>query len=232
MCARAYTFSCVVVSSCLQPNCDINAKDDSGLTALHIAVHEGHTKMVERLVGYGADLNCTTEEGNTPLHLTLGRNTMLPPSHLTPEIMKVRSYFLLHSKFEFEEHRFHSVSNLSRVQGYMYVYTYLCLALSVTEFTCICSLIHVSGFTCSCIHCSCIHCHGNTHVHAAPVQVKEELDEMCGKNTLSPNVVVAMFLVREGASIRIKNKQGFTPLQARAPDVAELIVNYAVQHIK
>lgn len=92
--------------------------------------------------------------------------------------------------------------------------------------------MHVSGFTCSCIHCSCIHCHGNTHVHAAPVQVKEELDEMCGKNTLSPNVVVAMFLVREGASISIKNKRGFTPLQARAPDVVELIVNYAVQHIK
>ena len=69
----------------------ISAKDDSNLTALHLAVHEGHTKMVERLVGYGADLNCTTEEGNTPLHLALGRNTMLPPSHLTPEIMKVRS---------------------------------------------------------------------------------------------------------------------------------------------
>lgn len=106
MCTCVYTFSCVVILSCLQPNCDINAKDDSGLTALHIAVHEGHTKMVERLVGYGADLNCTTEEGNTPLHLTLGRNTMLPPSHLTPEIMQVRSYFLLHGNFEFEEHDF------------------------------------------------------------------------------------------------------------------------------
>ena len=61
------------------------------------------------------------------------------------------------------------------------------------------------------------------------MQVKEELDRMCGKNILSPNVVVAMFLVREGASIHIKNKRGFTPLQARAPDVIELIVNYAVQ---
>lgn len=61
------------------------------------------------------------------------------------------------------------------------------------------------------------------------MQVKEELDRTCGKNTLSPNVVVAMFLVQEGADIRIKNKRGFTPLQARPPDVIELIVNYAVQ---
>lgn len=72
-----------------QPNCDVNVKDTDGLTALHIAAHEGYPAMVERLVGYGADLSSTTSDGNTPLHLTLGRNTMIAPSELSPRILEV-----------------------------------------------------------------------------------------------------------------------------------------------
>ena len=72
-----------------QPNCDVNVKDTDGLTALHIAAHEGYPAMVERLVGYGADLSSTTSDGNTPLHLTLGRNTMIAPSALSPRILEV-----------------------------------------------------------------------------------------------------------------------------------------------
>ena len=74
----------------LQPECDINARTNNRLTALHIAVHEGHVKLVERLVGFGADLNITTSDGNTALHLALGRNTMAMPTEESPKIKAVR----------------------------------------------------------------------------------------------------------------------------------------------
>lgn len=75
----------------LQPQCDIDARTKNRLTALHIAVHEGHVKVVERLVGFGADLNITTADGNTVLHLALGRNTMATPTEDSPKIKAVRS---------------------------------------------------------------------------------------------------------------------------------------------
>lgn len=75
----------------LQPECDINARTNNRLTALHIAVHEGHVKLVERLVGFGADLNITTSDGNTALHLALGRDTMATPTEESPKIKAVRS---------------------------------------------------------------------------------------------------------------------------------------------
>ena len=85
----------MVEASCIltphQPSCDVNAKDSGDLTPLHIAAHEGYPVMVERLVGYGADLNSTTE-GTTCLHLTLGRSSMAAPSELSPRILEVHTY--------------------------------------------------------------------------------------------------------------------------------------------
>ena len=49
-------------------------------------------KMVERLVGFGANLNKTTDDGNTALHITLGRNNMAPPTDETPKIKAVRVF--------------------------------------------------------------------------------------------------------------------------------------------
>ena len=65
------------------------------LTPLHIAVHEGHVRIVERLVGFGADLNVATKEGNTALHLALGRKIMSEPDERTPFIKKVIKFILL-----------------------------------------------------------------------------------------------------------------------------------------
>ena len=47
-------------------------------------------KVVERLVGFGADLNKTTDDGNTALHIALGRNNMALPTDETPKIKAVR----------------------------------------------------------------------------------------------------------------------------------------------
>ena len=72
-----------------QPSCDVNIKVPEELTALHIAAHKGHTLMVERLVGYAADINAADSDGNTPLHLALGCRTMATPSTLSPRILEV-----------------------------------------------------------------------------------------------------------------------------------------------
>ena len=62
--------------------------------------------------------------------------------------------------------------------------------------------------------------------------MKRELDLLCGPDTLKPNVIVGVFLVREGANIHALNKQGLHPLSVRPPDVAQLVNSYAAIHTK
>ena len=52
-------------------------------TALYIAASEGHTRCVEALVGYGADVTITNAEGKSPLHQVLQLQNMKPLSEWT-----------------------------------------------------------------------------------------------------------------------------------------------------
>ena len=61
-----------------------------GQTALHMAVHQGHARIVERLVGYGIDLNLRDSDGDTALHIALARQTIDVLSSETPQLNKVR----------------------------------------------------------------------------------------------------------------------------------------------
>jgi len=47
---------------------DVNAKDNSGDTPLHIAAFERHTEIAELLIAKGADVNAKDKDDNTPLH--------------------------------------------------------------------------------------------------------------------------------------------------------------------
>ncbi|CAI8033704.1 E3 ubiquitin-protein ligase MIB2 [Geodia barretti] len=127
------------------PSCEVNVDDTDGLTSLHLAAHGGETAMLERLVGYGADLNCATREGNTALHFTLARKNMAAPSPLSPHIL----------------------------------------------------------------------------------EVKKELDQLCGQDILQPEVVVGVFLVREGAKVHAANRLGLHPLTLQPPDVVQLFTRYS-----
>ena len=65
---------------------------DRGQTALIVAVHQGYTRIVEKLVGYGADLNVSDADGDTALHLALVRETIASITVDTPEMDKVRLF--------------------------------------------------------------------------------------------------------------------------------------------
>lgn len=59
-------------------------------TALHLAVHQGHSRIVERLVGFGIDINAIDRNGDTALHTALIRDAVDALSADTPQLKKVR----------------------------------------------------------------------------------------------------------------------------------------------
>ena len=81
------TCTCV----CLQENCNLNATNTVPMqTALHIAAHEGYTRVIERLIGYGADPNVSDMSGNTPLSDVIrNRAVITTPSEDSPQTLQV-----------------------------------------------------------------------------------------------------------------------------------------------
>ena len=60
------------------------------LTPLHLAAHEGYTRIIERLIGYGADPNVADTDGNTPLNVVIANSdTVKAPSDDCPQTQKV-----------------------------------------------------------------------------------------------------------------------------------------------
>ena len=68
----------------------MNLKNDLQRTALHMASVEGQAHVIERLVGYGADVNVQDIDGNTALNITLIKKSTQPLSSNTPQMNKVR----------------------------------------------------------------------------------------------------------------------------------------------
>lgn len=52
----------------LQKGCNPNKKTRKKSTVLHLAAHLGHTKIVEHLINYSANINEKDTFGETPLH--------------------------------------------------------------------------------------------------------------------------------------------------------------------
>ena len=75
----------------MQDGCDIDVVNNDNSTALHIAVATGHSRIIERLVGFGCGLSLQDKGGDTPLHLALQRDTADALSAETPQLMKVTS---------------------------------------------------------------------------------------------------------------------------------------------
>ena len=60
-------------------------------TPLHAVAIEGHSQVIERLVGCGAELNSVDIDGNTPLHIVLVKKNAKPATVKTPQLSKVES---------------------------------------------------------------------------------------------------------------------------------------------
>ena len=74
----------------LQPSCQLERRtSDKGFTALHLAASEGHTGLVELLVGYGAEVNVSVEDGSTLLMMVLTQKKMRPLGPDTPHLKQV-----------------------------------------------------------------------------------------------------------------------------------------------
>ena len=61
------------INASLAHGSDINAADEQGWTALHMAAYEGHKKTTELLCSKGANVNARTVSGWTPLHMAASR---------------------------------------------------------------------------------------------------------------------------------------------------------------
>lgn len=62
----------------LQSGADVHEKGFIGMTALHFACVEGHPSVCRELLAYGADPNAQTQDGQTPLHLSIHPDVALP----------------------------------------------------------------------------------------------------------------------------------------------------------
>ena len=86
--------SCLIILSFSQDNTDLDAKNVVGHTPLYVAAVEGFSRIVERIVGYGASVSAATVDGNTPLHVIVRLKNMKPFGQSTPEMLKVLPLFL------------------------------------------------------------------------------------------------------------------------------------------
>jgi ankyrin repeat protein len=58
-----------MVALLLKLRADPNALNDSGMTPLHLAAHQGNFALAELLLAHGARKNVKDEQGRTPLDL-------------------------------------------------------------------------------------------------------------------------------------------------------------------
>lgn len=55
------------ITRLLESGVNVNAKNQSGITSLHLALFKNHTDVAELLLNKGADVNARNEHGDTPL---------------------------------------------------------------------------------------------------------------------------------------------------------------------
>lgn len=64
-----------VINALIEKNCDIDALNFHGRTALHIMVQRKRLECVVALLSHMANVNITDDEGNTPLHIAVAEAT-------------------------------------------------------------------------------------------------------------------------------------------------------------
>ncbi|XP_078384514.1 uncharacterized protein LOC144666947 isoform X2 [Oculina patagonica] len=60
-----------------QPGCEVDALTTNNQSGLHLAANEGYPTMVEILLDHGAHVNVVDNDGDTPLHIALAKESFL-----------------------------------------------------------------------------------------------------------------------------------------------------------
>ena len=87
-CQQATVHLYMYIRTCISSQgCDLNLRNNVQRTALHVSAMESHCRVMEHLVGYGADMNAQDKDGNTALHITLiNKKNSTSISHDTPQM--------------------------------------------------------------------------------------------------------------------------------------------------
>ena len=83
--------------------------------ALWLAVYAGFPKMVELLVGYGADLNTTDQDGVTALHMLLAGGPDLNMRPVSDDMNQLKKVQLGEAYFKVESYLKYGESYLNRL---------------------------------------------------------------------------------------------------------------------
>jgi ankyrin repeat protein len=91
-----------LVKKHLAAKLDVNTKDSSGNSLLHLAVAGSNDKMLTLLLNNGADLNVLNDGGFTPLHLAVSNNSQsiidgLLQASATTDILNAQGYAAIHT---------------------------------------------------------------------------------------------------------------------------------------
>lgn len=70
-----------VLKTLAKTGANINAKNDQGQTALHVAVNRGAMEFVKILIQNGANIHIEDNHGDTPLNLALKNGLNLAPKN-------------------------------------------------------------------------------------------------------------------------------------------------------
>lgn len=66
--------------------CDVNSRNQEGITPLHNAAQIGHLVMVRYLIENKAEIVCYDNSGDTPLHLAARKNHLDVVKFLTEKV--------------------------------------------------------------------------------------------------------------------------------------------------
>ena len=109
------TCTCTLLSI-LQENCNLNTTTVELQTPLHIAAREGYTRVIERLIGYGADPNTTDKNNNTPLSDVIKNRAVIttssedsPQTLLVCYLYALRVYIHVYSTYVHVCHEWHMI---------------------------------------------------------------------------------------------------------------------------
>ncbi len=94
---------------------------------MHLAGYSGHVTIIEILVGYGANINITSSDGSSVLHIILGKDNMEDPDKNSPQIKKVSKSLRPLECTMFAAYNFGSVFGVTEIVSFALQNYFFCL---------------------------------------------------------------------------------------------------------